>query len=136
VKFLLDSSTCVAHLRGRTPSVTRRIAENAGEVAVCSLVVLELRAGARRSRDPAREQQRADWFLSNVPSLPFDDRAAERAAEIKGRLAAAGTPIGPYDLLIAAIAVANSLTLVTGNTAEFARVAGLKLEDWGEGLGG
>jgi tRNA(fMet)-specific endonuclease VapC len=69
-------------------------------------------------------------FLTNFVSLPLDDHAAEIAATIRADLAAKGTPIGPYDVLIAAIALANDLTLVTHNTREFGRVAGLKMEDW------
>lgn len=60
----------------------------------------------------------------------FDDLAAERYGELRAHLDAAGTPIGPNDLMIASIALANSLTLVTHNTGEFSRVPGLRLEDW------
>jgi tRNA(fMet)-specific endonuclease VapC len=63
-------------------------------------------------------------------SLPFDDRAAEEYGTIRAHLASLGTPIGPNDMLIAAIALANKLTLVTHNTTEFSRVPGLALEDW------
>jgi tRNA(fMet)-specific endonuclease VapC len=63
-------------------------------------------------------------------SLPFDDRAAEEYGTVRAHLAALGTPIGPNDLMIASIALANKLTLVTHNTVEFSRVPGLKVEDW------
>ncbi len=65
-----------------------------------------------------------------MPSLPFDDRAAEHFGEIRAALEKSGTPIGPLDLLIASIPRANNLTLVTHNTHEFGRVAGLELNDW------
>jgi tRNA(fMet)-specific endonuclease VapC len=65
-----------------------------------------------------------------LPSLPFDDRAAEEYGDIREHLAAMGTPIGPNDLIIASIARANGMTLVTHNTAEFSRVPGLQIEDW------
>jgi tRNA(fMet)-specific endonuclease VapC len=63
-------------------------------------------------------------------SLPFDDRAAEEHGKVRAHLAALGTPIGPHDLMIAAFALSNQMTLVTHNTAEFSRVPGLALEDW------
>lgn len=63
-------------------------------------------------------------------SAPFDDAAAVDVGHIRAELAAIGTPIGPYDLLIAAIARSQHLTLVTHNTTEFARVSGLLIEDW------
>jgi tRNA(fMet)-specific endonuclease VapC len=62
--------------------------------------------------------------------LPFDDAAAEAYGRLRAELARRGTPIGPNDLMIAAIALAHDLTLVTHNTAEFSRVSGLRLEDW------
>jgi len=68
-------------------------------------------------------------FLAQFISLPFDDQAALIHGQIRAQLAVAGTPIGPYDLQIAAIAIANSL-MVTHNTREFSRVEGLQLEDW------
>jgi tRNA(fMet)-specific endonuclease VapC len=83
-----------------------------------------------RSADPASGQARLTLFLANFVSLPLDDRAAEIAAAVRADLAGKGRLIGPHDLLIAAIALANDLTLVTHNTREFGRVAGLMIEDW------
>jgi len=88
--------------------------------------------GAQKSRQPVVTLQRQHRFLDQFVSLPFDDRAAETYAQIRATLEAAGTPIGPYDLQIAAIALANGLIVVTHNTREFGRVAGLLVEDWGE----
>jgi len=69
-------------------------------------------------------------FCDAFISLPFDDDAAAEYASLRFELALAGMPIGPNDLMIAAIALAKGLTLVTHNTAEFRRVVGLKIEDW------
>lgn len=69
-------------------------------------------------------------FAIPFVSLPFDDRSAEEYAKVRADLSAKGALIGPNDLLIAAIALANGLTLMTNNTAEFSRVVGLTLEDW------
>jgi tRNA(fMet)-specific endonuclease VapC len=71
----------------------------------------------------ARLQQR-------FTSLPFDDRSAAEYGQIRATLAARGTPIGPNDLMIASIALAHDLTVVSHNTGEFGRVPHLKLEDW------
>lgn len=78
------------------------------------------------------------WSLNNLlatlfaqfHSLPFDGRAAQIFGEIRADLARKGTPIGPYDLQIAAIALAHNVTLVTHNSVEFGRIATLRLEDW------
>mgnify|MGYP002781232803 FL=1 len=69
-------------------------------------------------------------FLAQFVSLPFDDQAAAICGRIRGQLAAQGTPIGPYDVQIAAIAIAHQLILVTHNSREFSRVEDLPIEDW------
>jgi len=132
VKYLLDTSTCIAHLRGRGSPVTARLLKHGADAVLCSVVLMELQYGVRRSKDPVAEQARCDAFTMRLHSLPLDDRGATEAARIRSGLAAVGTPIGPYDLLIAAIALANDLTLVTCNAGEFRRVAGLRVVNWQE----
>ncbi|HVS36991.1 MAG TPA: hypothetical protein VMS17_15630 [Gemmataceae bacterium] len=68
--------------------------------------------------------------MNRFVSVPFNDAAAEVHARIRVHLESLGTPIGPYDLQIASIALANQLTLVTHNVAEFSRVNGLTVQDW------
>jgi tRNA(fMet)-specific endonuclease VapC len=129
--YLLDTNACVAYLRRADSPVRQRLAQHdPADIVVCSVVYAELRYGALRNADPARAQAQLASFLANFVSLPLDDPAAEVAAAVRADLAAKGTPIGPHDLLIAAIALANNLTLITRNTREFRRVDGLRLEDW------
>ena len=71
-----------------------------------------------------------DSLRRQFVSLPFDDRAAEEYGKAREHLASVGTPIGPNDLIVAATALGHGCTLVTHNTQEFSRVAGLLLEDW------
>ena len=99
-------------------------------MAVCSVVKAELFYGAMKSNNPIRTLEQQQQFLARFISLSFGDEAAIVLGEVRAVLASAGTPIGPYDLQIAAIALANDLTLVTHNTREFSRVNGLRLEDW------
>jgi tRNA(fMet)-specific endonuclease VapC len=99
-------------------------------VVLCSVVVGELLFGALRSRNISKNLTDVRTFTAGFRSLPFDDPAAEHYAAVRADLAAKGTPIGPNDLMIAAITLANGLTLVTHNTVEFSRVSGLKLDDW------
>ena len=100
------------------------------DMAVCSVVKAELFYGAMRSNNPTKTLERQQDFLVRFVSLPFGDESALLFGQIRASLAIAGTPIGAYDLQIAAIALANNLTLVTHNTREFERVDGLRLEDW------
>ena len=131
---LLDTNAWVDHLRrGAASKVTAKlVAAPRGAVALCSVVVAELNFGAIRS-GPLHEAANRSLIVnlrSRYPSLPFDDDAAAEYGVVKAQLFAAGTPIGPNDLLIAAIARTHGLTLVTHNVAEFSRVPGLLVEDW------
>lgn len=131
MKYLLDTNTCIRYLNGRSQEVFERLTRQpASDIAVCSVVKFEMRYGALRSQYGEKTLAAQAEFLDRYVSLPFDDAAQIHAAQIRADLADAGTPIGPYDVLIAAIALAHNLVLVTHNTGEFSRVAGLKLEDW------
>lgn len=99
-------------------------------MSTCAVVKAELFFGAMKSINPAQSLSKQNGFLNQFVSLPFDDAAAEYYAQIRAHLAKVGTPIGPNDLLIAAIARAHNLTLVTHNTREFQRVPALALQDW------
>lgn len=129
---LLDTNSCINHLRlGPASNVTTKLAAaSPGEVVLCSVVVAELLYGAHRSAKKAQTLSEVRNFCGQFHSLAFDDHAAEEYGELRAHLDAVGTPIGPNDLLIASIALAKSLTLVTHNTNEFNRVPRLKLEDW------
>jgi tRNA(fMet)-specific endonuclease VapC len=101
-----------------------------GSVVLCSVVVAELLYGARSSANAKQMLAQIQGFCAAFVSLAFEDRAADEYSKIRAYLAGLGTPIGPNDLLIAAIALAHDLILVTHNTAEFSRVPQLRLEDW------
>src|SRR5258708_14714124 len=132
MKYLLDTNTCIRYLNGRSPAVFQHLNETLeADVCVCSVVKFELRYGALRREYVEKTLAQQEKFLSRYKSLPFDDAAHIHAARIRADLARAGTPIGPYDLLIAAIARVNNLIVITRNTNEFGRVAGLQIEDWG-----
>jgi tRNA(fMet)-specific endonuclease VapC len=129
--FLLDTNVCVQYLRGKNVLVRRRLAAcPPHEVCLCSVVLSELYMGVLRSAQPAKNRADVDQLAAPFASLPFDDAAADVYSRIRHDLESRGTPIGPYDLQIAAIALANGCTLVTHNTTEFSRVSGLALEDW------
>jgi tRNA(fMet)-specific endonuclease VapC len=131
MRYLLDTIVCVMYLNGRSTSVRDRLHSiDLEEMAVCSIVKAELFYCAMRSNNPTRTLARQQEFLAGFASLPFDDEAAIVCGRMRARLASAGTPIGTCDLLIAAIALASNLTLVTHNTREFGRVDGLQVEDW------
>lgn len=129
--YLLDTNSCIGYLSGRAIGVLQRLQSlPPQDIVVCSVVKAELFYGAMKSSNPARTLTEQQKFLGQFQSLPFDDPAAEVYGHIRARLATQGTPIGPNDLMIAAIAVAYNVTLITHNTREFSRVDSLRIEDW------
>ena len=131
MKYLLDTNVCVRYLAGRSQALKIRLDSiSPDDLAICSVVKAELRYGAYKSQQIEKTIQAQNVFLDQIYSLPFDDVTAEIYGQIRTLLERAGKPIGANDLLIAAIAIANQLILVTHNTAEFNRVPGLVVEDW------
>ena len=129
--YLLDTNTCIQFLSTRHSAVQRRMATvSSDDVVICQIVKAELFYGAYKSTRREANLTLLAKFLSQFVSLPFDDTSAEIYGRIRAELARAGTPIGPNDLMIAAIALAHNLPLVTHNVGEFGRVTGLHLEDW------
>ncbi|MEI6302339.1 MAG: type II toxin-antitoxin system VapC family toxin [Betaproteobacteria bacterium] len=131
MKYLLDANTCIGLLNSSDAELMRRYsARQPADLVLCSVVKAELLYGARRSARVEFNLKRLEYFAAPLQSLPFDDRCAHDYGVIRADLAAQGTPIGANDLMIAAIARAHDLILVTHNTKEFSRVAGLRVEDW------
>ena len=129
--YLLDTNVCIRLLNEAHPGILRQFqARSPSDIALCSVVKAELLFGARRSARVEQNLQRLKLFFAPLNSLPFDDLCAEHYALIRTDLFSQGTPIGPNDLLIAAIARSHDAVLVTHNTNEFGRVIGLRMEDW------
>lgn len=129
--FLLDTNVCVQFLRGKNLRIRQHLSSYpTHEVCLSSVVLSELYCGVLRSAKPVKNREDVDQFAAPFQCLLFDQAAADHFASIRHYLETRGTPIGPYDLQIAAIAMANGCTLVTHNTGEFQRVPGLLLVDW------
>ncbi len=131
MRFLLDTNVCIRYLQGRLPVIRDAIhARQPQNMVICSVVRAELFYGAMKSQFPEETLLKQRNFIDRFPTLSFDDNAAIIFGQIRADLHRQGNPIGPYDLQIAAIALANNLTLVTHNSREFSRVNGLSLVDW------
>jgi len=131
VRYLLDTNICIYSLKNRPPEVLERLrAVGRAAVAVSVITVLELRQGAEKSQDPAAAHARLDLFLPPLRVLPFEEEDALAGAQLRAHLARQGRPIGDFDSLIAAQALARGLVMVTHNLHEFERVPGLQSETW------
>lgn len=129
--YLLDTNTCIGYLNRRNLSIYQHfLAASADNARTCDIVKFELYYGAHKGSRTSENLETLSKFFADLTSLPFDGKAAQICGQLRAKLQAKGTPIGAYDLQIAAIALANNLTLVTHNTREFERVEGLQLEDW------
>ncbi|MFN8487761.1 MAG: type II toxin-antitoxin system VapC family toxin [Caldilineaceae bacterium] len=129
--WLLDSNTWIRYLNpAPSPVKAKLAAHSAAEILLCDVVKAELYFGAYKSQRVAQNLALLSTLFAQFHSLPFDGQIAQLFGEIRADLARKGTPIVPYDLQIAAIALANNVTLVTHNTTEFGRISTLRLEDW------
>ena len=130
MKWLLDTTACIAAMKGHEGVIRRLQKCSPDDVAVSMISVFEVWSGVHLCQNPSKESHKVERFLSPLHVLPFDGRPAQVAAEIRADLQKKGTPIGPYDVLIAGHALAFGLTLVSANVSEFARIPALDLANW------
>lgn len=129
--YLPDTNALIRFLNpGSNPVKEHFLAVDPFTIHLCSVTKAELYYGAMKSSRTADNLKLLDKFFANFDSFPFDDNAAVKYGEIRSELARKGTPIGPNDLMIAAIAIAHDAVVVTHNMREFSRVLGLKTVDW------
>jgi tRNA(fMet)-specific endonuclease VapC len=129
VNFLLDTDTCSAHMR-RPSQLAHRFVQYTGGLAIATIVLAELHAGAHKHPNPARLLALIADLLREVHVLDFDTACAERFGEVRGTLLQRGITVSRMDLLIASVALVHDLTLVTHNTADYQNIPSLRLVDW------
>ena len=128
---LLDTNAVIALVTRRSETLLQRVeAAEPGSLGLSSVVAHELYFGAYRSEKVAFNLETLRLLFADLSILDFDREDARVAGEIRADLKRRGTPIGPYDVLIAGQAKVRNLTLITNNTGEFSRVEGLRFEDW------
>ena len=128
--YILDTNMLIYFFKGMGNVSSKLLATSPKEIAIPSIVLYELEYGIAKSNSPTKRQDQLNEICSVVEVLPFNKQEAHCSALIRTNLEKKGTPIGPYDLLIAGTAVSHQGILVTNNTKEFNRVSGLKLENW------
>lgn len=132
ISHMLDTNICIYVINKRPVTVLERFKkESFGSIGVSSVTAAELAFGATKSGS-ARNRSALEMFLAALEILPFDASAIWQYGDLRSALEQRGQPIGSLDTLIAAHALASNAILVTNNTREFARVPGLRLENWVE----
>lgn len=131
MKYLLDTNICIYLIRERSKPLLEKIIDNSSEgLGLSVITVCELEFGVAKSNAKEKNRLALDRFINMFSVLPLSEKAAKTYGELRAGLEVNGTPIGPLDLLIAAHALAENLTLVTNNEYEFKRVTGLRVENW------
>lgn len=131
MKYMLDTNVCVYIIRNKSPQLLQKLAQHApSDICISSITASELQYGVQKSTQPAQNQQALDRFLAPLSIADFGYRAAMVYGRIRAILERQGISIGSLDMLIAANALAEGLTLVTSNVGEFSRVPDLAVEDW------
>jgi tRNA(fMet)-specific endonuclease VapC len=129
MNFLLDTDTCSAHMR-RPAKLAHRFIQYSGQLAISSISLAELFAGAYKHSQTNRLLALIGDLLQEVQVVSFDAICAERFGQVRGALLRQGIVVPTTDLLIASAALVHNLTLVTHNTVDFQQIPGLRLDDW------
>lgn len=133
MKYLLDSNVWITVWKQRGGPIDAKLSfQPISSLYTCSLIYAELLHGAMKYEKPERRMALIHTTLGRLKSFAFDDGTAAIYGMLRDQLERAGTPIGPFDFQIAAIALQHECTLVTNNTREFSRVQGLRIEDWSD----
>ena len=133
MRYMLDTNICIYAIKHKPEQVFMRLQEHDPiDICISSVTYAELVHGVEKSKAIEKNRVALALLLANIEIMNFDSLAAESYGKIRADLEKAGTPIGPFDMMIAGHAKALGYTVVTNNTKEFARVKGLKLENWSE----
>lgn len=130
LKYMLDTNICIFTIKNRPEQVREAFNRHHGHICISSVSLMELIYGAEKSANPQKNLAIVEGFAARLDVLAYDEIAANHTGQLRAELARSGTPIGPYDQLIAGHARSRGLIIVTNNRREFDRVPGLRVEDW------
>lgn len=131
MEFMLDTNICIYIIKRKPVKVIKRFQRaEISCIGISAITLSELLYGVSKSSQPQQNQIALAQFVAPLEILPYDDGAAQYYGEIRTYLEKKGTPIGALDMLIAAHALSAGCAIVTNNEKEFARIPGLKIENW------
>ena len=129
MSFLLDTNICSSHIR-RPAGLAHRLMQHSGRLWVSTIVFAEMYAGAYLLDEPGPLLAGIEDLRKDVGLIVYDETCAEEFGRLRGILKRRGITVNPVDLMIASVALAHDLTLVTNNTRDFHLIPGLRLQDW------
>ncbi|RPH28331.1 tRNA(fMet)-specific endonuclease VapC [Buttiauxella warmboldiae] len=130
LKYMLDTNICIYTIKNKPQAVREAFNQHYGRMCISSVTLMELIFGAEKSASPEKNLRVVEGFTARLDVLSYGVDAAVHTGQVRAELAKQGTPVGPYDSMIAAHARSLGLIMVTNNSREFIRVPGLRLEDW------
>lgn len=130
LKYMLDTNICIFTIKNKPEQVRQAFNRHQGQLCISTITLMELIYGAEKSAAPEKNLAVVEGLVARLQVLDYDTPAATHTGQLRAELAKAGTPIGPYDQMIAGHARSQGLILVTNNLREFERVPGLRVEDW------
>lgn len=131
MQYMLDTNICIYIIKKKPVTVYKTLEKlNIGDICISAITLAELAYGVEKSQNKEKNKLALTVFSAPFEILPFSDKAALVYGQIRAELERRGKIIGAHDMLIAAHALSENLTLVTNNTAEFKRIPGLTLENW------
>lgn len=130
LKYMLDTNICIFIIKHKPPHVRETLNQHSDQLCISTVTLMELVYGAEKSASPEKNLSVVEGFAARLEVLEYDSSAAYHSGQLRSELAKAGTPIGPFDQMIAGHARSKGLILVTNNLREFNRVPGLRVEDW------
>lgn len=129
--YLLDTNICIYLIKKKYPVLIEKVLEkNTLNIAISAVTAAELEYGIANSFYPKKNRDTLLEFLTPFEIISFSQKDCENFGFLRVHLNKKGTPIGPYDLQIAAQCISRDLCIVTNNVKEFERVPGIKIENW------
>lgn len=128
--YILDTNTLLYFFKGIGKVADNLLAVSPKDIGLPAVVLYELEYGIARSTSPKKRMKQLEEFCALVEVLNFGNEEAKASAMLRASLEKKGTPIGPYDVMIAGTALSRQGILITSNTKEFRRVPKLQIIDW------
>ncbi|MCB1585357.1 MAG: type II toxin-antitoxin system VapC family toxin [Xanthomonadales bacterium] len=128
--YLLDTNILIYFFKGAGNVASKILSVSPKEISISSITLLEIELGIAKSNSPEKRMKQLQDLCSVIEVIPFAEKESKASATLRATLENKGTPIGPYDNLIAGTALANNKILVSNNVKEFSRIEDLRMENW------